>query len=136
MWVHLLEAISGGVAAIGVVAAIRRGTRREVEWLASLLVVAALVYPLGGIAVHPISELTLEATGTLLFLALALLGVRGSPWFLALGWGVHAVWDLAIPALRGGSYLPAWYPLLCLGFDVVVAGYVASRASGRFPPAR
>lgn len=134
--IHLLEALLGGILAMGVLAVIRRGATREREWLALMLLVAALVYPLCGVGAQPLSQLGVEATGVALFLVFALLGVRASPWFLALGWGAHAVWDIAIPASRDASYLPTWYPMLCLGFDVVVAGYVAGRASGRTPLAK
>lgn len=134
--IHLLEALLGGILAMGVLAVIRRGATREREWLALMLMVAALVYPLCAVGAQPLSQLGVEVTGVALFLLFALLGVRASPWFLSLGWAAHAVWDLAIPASRDASYLPAWYPMLCLGFDVVVAGYVAGRASGRIPPAR
>ena len=58
------------------------------------------------------------------------MGVVSSIWFLATGWAVDAAWDFAVPVFTDVSYMPAWYAAVCVGFDVVVAAYLAVRARG------
>jgi hypothetical protein len=70
---------------------------------------------------------------------LAFLGIRHSAWLLALGWASHIGWDLLLHPADASSYAPWWYPAVCLGFDLVVAGAVVARfQTGRrglvFPP--
>jgi hypothetical protein len=108
--------------------------RRENVALAAGLVVAALIYlaaalesvigslqAVGGISVP------LEVAGVAVFALLAFLGLRVSPWFLAIGWAAHVLWDVWVHPGGSFGFLPDWYPPLCIGFDLVVAGYVALR---------
>jgi hypothetical protein len=43
---------------------------------------------------------------------------------LALGWAFHAAWDAALHKLTAAPFVPDWYPLVCLSFDLVLAGYI------------
>jgi hypothetical protein len=59
-------------------------------------------------------------------------GTRVSLAWLALGWTAHVAWDVGLHLDRPQVIVPAWYPLLCVGFDLVVAGFVlGSSLSGR-----
>jgi hypothetical protein len=67
-----------------------------------------------------------ELAGVVIYGTMALWGLRGSPWWLAAGWALHPVWDLALHYFGpGGSFAPAGYTITCLSFDLVVAAYVA-----------
>jgi hypothetical protein len=103
------------------------GPRRERRVLGAGLVIAALIYV--GFALRggaPGRWLALELAGAAVFGAAAGAGVRFSTWLLALGWGAHVLWDVLLHRSGGGStYTPAAYPWLCVGFDLLVAGYVA-----------
>lgn len=103
------------------------GPRRERRILGIGLVIAALFYvafALRGGA--PARWLAAELAGAAIFGAMAVVGIRYSGWILALGWGTHVLWDLLLHRSGGGgAFTPDAYPWLCVGFDLLVAGYVA-----------
>lgn len=101
-------------------------TARKRPWLfAAGLVIAAAIYVVFALVDGDVLHAMGETCGVLLFAAIALGGLRWSPYLLAAGWLGHAAWDLlAHPA-------PWWYPALCIGFDVLVAGFIAGSTSRR-----
>jgi len=67
-----------------------------------------------------------ELVGVAIFGGMGLLGLRGSPWWLAAGWAAHPIWDIALHYFGpGGSFAPEAYAITCLSFDLLVAGYIA-----------
>jgi len=124
----LLGAVLGGLF---VLLARTRGPTTQVRLLALGLVVAALIYV--GLAVTGAGRhwLALEATGLAAFGLLAWLGVRVADWWLALGWVAHVAWDVGLHLERPQAVVPEWYPLLCVGFDLVVAGFLLGAASAK-----
>ena len=74
------------------------------------------------------SPFLIEALGVALYGGAAWLGLRRWLPALALGWAAHVVWDLALHlAGPGGAFTPPWYPWLCLGFDLPIAGAVMAQ---------
>ncbi len=66
-----------------------------------------------------------ELVGVGIYGSMGLLGLRGSPWWLAAGWALHPVWDVALHYFGpGGSFAPDAYAITCLSFDLLVAAYV------------
>lgn len=88
------------------------------------LVAAAGVYVLFAVFAGTRREWLIESGGVVLFGILAVLGMRWSAWFLALGWAAHVGWDLLLHPVNVSSYAPWWYPVICIGFDLVVAGAI------------
>lgn len=92
------------------------------------LAVAALAYVgfalAGGAAA---GALLIELLGVAAFGAVAWLGVRRGPLWLAAGWAAHVGWDLLLHPLSGPAYAPAWYVRACIGFDLAVAAWIALR---------
>jgi len=67
-----------------------------------------------------------EVVGVGIYGTMGLLGLRGSPWWLAAGWAAHPVWDVALHYFGpGGSFAPEAYAITCLSFDLLVAAYIA-----------
>jgi hypothetical protein len=67
-----------------------------------------------------------EVLGTTIFAALAVLGVKRSPWFLAIGMVLHGLaWDTW--HYRNSTYIPDWYAIACLVVDLAFGAYVAAR---------
>jgi hypothetical protein len=67
-----------------------------------------------------------EVLGTAIFVALAVLGVKRSPWFLAIGMVLHgSAWDAW--HYRNSTYIPDWYVLACLAVDLSIGAYMAVR---------
>lgn len=124
----LLAVISGVVLAMALVLLARRSGNyaKEKRIYATGLVVAALIYVGLGFFSDSIGWKMIELIGLPVYALFAWLGLKKSGWFLALGWALHVLWDTG---LHGTStpFVPSWYIGLCLGFDLLVAGYVAVR---------
>lgn len=67
-----------------------------------------------------------ELVGVAIYGTMALLGLRGSPWWLAAGWAAHPIWDIVLHYFGpGSSFAPESYAITCLSFDLLVAAYIA-----------
>src|SRR3712207_1542073 len=67
-----------------------------------------------------------ELVGVAVFGGAALLGLRGSLWWIVAGWSLHPIWDVGLHYLGPGrSFAPETYTIACLSFDLLVAAYVA-----------
>lgn len=63
---------------------------------------------------------------------LGLLGLRGSPYWLAAGWALHPLWDVVLHhAGAGREFAPESWVIACVSFDLLVAGYVVVAHRGR-----
>ena len=131
----ILEIALGVVfGAILVLLARSRGPRSESVVLAVGLIVTALLYVAFAVAGGASARWSaLEVLGVLAFSAFAWLGLRTSPAWLALGWVVHVGWDVGLHLGAGApAFVPTFFPAFCIGFDLLVAGYLAARVySGR-----
>jgi hypothetical protein len=68
----------------------------------------------------------IEVLGTIIFVALAVFGVKRSPWFLAIGMVLHGLaWD--VWHYRNSAYIPDWYVIACLAVDLAFGAYLAAR---------
>lgn len=117
-----------------VLVARRAGWQREARLYGAALVAAALIYvgfAVGGGAAR--SWLVLELGGLVVFSLVALFGLRMNAWALMLGWATHAVWDVLPHKVSEAAFVPEWYPMVCLGFDLFLAGYIATLQSKRVP---
>ena len=59
------------------------------------------------------------------FGTLALLGLRGSPYWLAAGWALHPFWDVVLHYMGPGHTFTPWtYAIACVSFDWLIAIYI------------
>jgi hypothetical protein len=66
-----------------------------------------------------------ELAQVVVFGTLALLGLRGSPYWLAAGWALHPFWDFLLHYLGPGHPFTPWtYAIACISFDWLVAIYI------------
>ena len=66
-----------------------------------------------------------ELAQVIVFGTLGLLGLRGSPYWIAAGWALHPVWDVLVHYVGPGSSFTPWtYAIACLSFDWLVATYI------------
>ncbi len=76
-----------------------------------------------------------ELVGVAIFGGVALLGLRGSLWWIVAAWALHPLWDVGLHYLGSGrSFAPETYTIACLSFDLLVAAYIAlvyARRRGR-----
>ncbi|MCA1579752.1 MAG: hypothetical protein LC794_20600 [Acidobacteria bacterium] len=69
--------------------------------------------------------LLIEFLQVIAYGTLGLYGWRGSPFWLALGWLLHPLWDFGLHYVGpGSSFTPLSYATLCISFDWVVAAYI------------
>jgi hypothetical protein len=67
----------------------------------------------------------LELAQVIVFGVPALLGLRGSPFWLAAGWALHPVWDAGLHYVGPGrTFAPMPYVIACISFDLVVGAYI------------
>jgi hypothetical protein len=81
----------------------------------------------------PADHLGHELIGAVFYLLLAVLGTWRWPALLAFGWIAHAAWDLFFHYANGPSFAPAWIAFFCVGFDLVIGGYIAGLVAARVP---
>lgn len=67
-----------------------------------------------------------EFVGVFLYGGLGLGGAWRFPVLIAFGWATHVAWDLAMTGESIASYVPAWWPALCVGTDLFLAGYITA----------
>jgi hypothetical protein len=129
-----LQLLIGVIAcAVFIVVARTLKPERELRLYAVGLVIAALIYV--GFTAQGATPawLVLELAGLLVFTLLAWLGLKISALILAFAWAAHVAWDLALHKLLDVAFVPDWYPVVCVGFDLLLAGYIAVRVkSGAF----
>jgi hypothetical protein len=66
-----------------------------------------------------------ELAQAIVFGAIGLLGLRGSPYWIAAGWALHPFWDVVIHYIGPGhSFTPWTYAIACVSFDWIVAIYI------------
>ena len=64
-----------------------------------------------------------ELAQVVVFDTMALLGLRGSPHWIAAGWASHPLWDAGLHYIGPGRSFT--YAIACIRFDLIVAAYVA-----------
>lgn len=134
----LIPIVLGAVLGVSFVLGARAWTRGTGRLpLVVGLLVTALIYVGFALAAEDRNRsLVVEAFGVVLFGLLAWLGLRRSLWWLSVGWLGHVAWDVGLHLDRTLAAVPAWYPLFCVGFDLVVAGYLLGPASQPRPHSR
>ncbi|HEV7681434.1 MAG TPA: DUF6010 family protein [Pyrinomonadaceae bacterium] len=124
----LIEIVVGVFLAIGFVVLVRLtgSYAQELLNLAIGLVVTALIYVGFGVYSGSVGWMFTEVVGVPIYAVFAGLGLRRSGWFLAIGWALHPVWDAALHGYAT-PFVPHWYIGGCVGFDLLVAGYIGFR---------
>lgn len=125
----LLQLLIGTLACLVFVLVARQaGQKREMILYAAALMIAALIYV--GFAVAggaTVSWFIIESGSLVLFSLAALFGLKWSAWVLMTGWAAHAVWDVLLHKVLEVGFVPEWYPVVCIGFDLFLAGYIVVR---------
>ena len=100
---------------------------RTLVLLAILLAALATIYLGAALSAGRTPQVLMEGLAACGFIALAMLGVWRSPFFLVIGYLAHGLWDLAHH--RGGlkSRIAVWWPPFCLVYDWVLAGAICLR---------
>lgn len=119
--------------AIGVTAAIAVGLfatvigfDKERSFYPVVLIVIAALYLLFAAMAGSTDSLVAETIPALVFVALAVLGFRKTPWLVVVGLALHGVFDFFHHSLIANPGVPVWWPGWCLAYDVAAAAYLAA----------
>jgi hypothetical protein len=124
----ILQLLIGVIACGALIFVARRlSPERELRLYAVSLVIAALIYVGFTLRGATAAWLSVELAGLLAFTLLAWLGLKMSALILALAWTAHAAWDVLLHQLPDVAFVPDWYPVICVGFDLLLAGYIVAR---------
>jgi len=104
--------------------------RGERKILAIALVIAAIIYVIFAVIWGDVLWVIIELAGVPIYGVFAWAAIRYSAYWLALGWLLHPIWDVALHLSGPGNMVaPEWYTIGCITFDILVAGYVFTRVS-------
>ena len=122
---ELLFILGGVVFALGFIACARSlGPQREIGLYGIALIPTAAVYVVFALIEGMWSSLPVELLGVVPFGGLGLAGVWRVPVLIVIGWAGHGGWDLVMA--QKSAYVPPWYPILCVGTDIFLAGYISA----------
>lgn len=121
----MLDLIIGGVAAIICIGFIQFLFPNKVMsvWRTGI-VIAAIIYVGFVIQKGAWDFLYMELIGVGIYSILAWLSLKYNNYWLALAWALHIAWDMLLHDAVSTSYVPVWYPVSCIGFDIMIACYV------------
>ena len=100
------------------------GFDRERSFYPVVLIVIATLYLLFAAMAKSTGSLVAEAIPALVFVAMAVLGFRKTPWFVVAGLALHGVFDFFHHSVIANPGVPEWWPGWCLAYDVVAAAYL------------
>jgi hypothetical protein len=121
-----MEYLAGAVLALGVsLLATFIGFDKDRAFYPTLMIVIASYYGLFAVMGGSLEALAIETAVLLVFLAAAILGFKKNLWLVVGALFGHGIFDLVHGHLITNPGVPAWWPMFCLTYDVVAAGYLA-----------
>lgn len=110
------------------------GFDRDRAFYPVVLIVIASYYALFAVMGGSSWALGLEGVAIAVFAVAALLGFRTSLWLVVVALAGHGLFDLGHAGLIANPGVPAWWPMFCLGYDVMAAlclAWLLMRSRGR-----
>lgn len=92
-------------------------------WRSGLLI-AALIYVVFALIGGRWDYVPIEIGGVILYGLFVWLSKKYALYWLAFGWTLHICWDVFLHSGTETGFVPSWYPGICLGYDIVIAGYI------------
>ncbi len=124
----MLDLIIGGVAAIACLGFIHFLFPKKVLSIWRMgIIIAAIIYVGFVIQKGAWEFLYMELIGVGIFSFLAWLSLKYNNYWLSLAWALHIAWDMLLHDAASTAYVPVWYPVSCIGFDIMIACYVLGR---------
>lgn len=122
----LFEIFVGAVAAAVIIFFTKKKfPHAEFKAYTRYLIIAALIYVIFLFFGSNWKWQVIEIIGVIFFSGTALLSYNNNiPKLLALGWLLHPAWDWLLHNPIDTPFVPAVYPGLCIGFDLVMAIYI------------
>lgn len=122
-----MEYVIGIVAATAVgLFATMVGFDKERSFYPVVLIIIAALYLLFAVMAGSTGSLVAETVPALVFVTMAVLGFRRTPWIVVAGLALHGTFDFFHRAVIANPGVPEWWPGWCLSYDVVAAAYLAT----------
>jgi hypothetical protein len=126
----------GAILALGVcLFASFVGFDRDRAFYPTVLAVIASYYDLFAVMGGSLQDLILEASVLGAFVLVSAVGFKTNLWLVAGALAGHGVFDFVHGDLIANPGVPAWWPMFCLAYDIVSAGYLAWLLSRSIVPA-
>ena len=127
------EIIVGVIAAgIGIFFTKKKYPDLEFKLYSRFLIIAAFIYIGFLFFGSDLNWQMIEVGGVVIYGGIAWFSYQKNlPKLLALGWLLHPVWDWFLHNPIDTPFVPAAYPGLCIGFDLVMAVYIFKFVKGR-----
>lgn len=109
------------------------GFDRDRAFYPTLTIVIASYYGLFAVMGGSTEALIRESVFITGFLLIAIIGFKRNLWFLVVALFAHGVFDFVHADVISDPGVPAWWPMFCLTYDVVTAGYLALLLRWRVP---
>lgn len=123
MWVELAIGIT--LAGLTILVIQTQPPEIHQKIYAAALIIAASIYVGFSLLSQNTTWIFTEILGVIVFSLISFLGLKFSPWLLAMGWLIHPAWDLFIDNHNLNTFVPHWYPIVCMGYDILIAWYIA-----------
>ncbi|GEM_PF-325540 len=119
-------ALGAALALVTMRASRKMPPAKERRFYAVLLGGAAAIYLVFALRGGAGAWIGVEAAGVAAFGLVAYLGATRSAVWLAAGWLAHVGWDVALHG-AASTFVPAFYPMFCVSYDVLVAAHLIRR---------
>jgi len=107
------------------------GFDRDRSFYPTVVIVVASFYELFGAMGGSVTALWAESGVMALFVILAVVAFRVSPWFAVVGLVGHGVFDSFHAAMIANPGVPVWWPQFCGTYDVAAGAFLALQLSTR-----
>ena len=117
---------AGGIIAalVNIAITARLPTKKAAEFYNLFMAATAAVYIGSALAAGNANTLVLETVLSAALFALALAGQWSSLKFTALAFLAHGAWDLLHVTMGMGANAGADFPVVCVAYDWLIAGYL------------
>jgi hypothetical protein len=112
--------ISGGLLVILLFSILKQFDKKLIYGL----ILAGIGFLYVGFTWTDVSSLIITALQAVFFLFFAYYGVKRNLYFLAAGYFLHGLWDLAYDFFRLPNLIPPHYDFFCLTIDFVMGIYI------------
>lgn len=121
-----MEYLIGMVVAFAVsLSATLVGLDRDRAFYPTILLVIASYYGLFAVMDGSVQTLLIESLFISVFFGAAILGFKRNLWIVVGALFVHGVFDFFHGDIIHNQGTPPWWPMFCLSYDTIAAGYLA-----------
>jgi len=101
------------------------GFDRDRAFYLTVLVVIASYYGLFAVMGGSVKALLIESLFIAAFFGVAIIGFKRNLWFVVGALLAHGVFDFFHNHITHNPGVPVWWPMFCLSYDIMAAGYLA-----------